>query len=70
MYKNNDKEIETRINKEIDSCKMAYKIKDSDGNMFCFGGIENGFPWYRGIRGSKHIFDLCGYTVIAHHCKL
>jgi len=70
MYKNNDKEIETRINKEINSCKMAYKIQDREGNTFCFGGIENGLPWYRGMRGSKHIFDLTGYEVIEQHIKL
>lgn len=70
MYKNNDKEIESRINKEIDSCNMAYKIKDYEGNTFVFGGIENGFPWYRGNGGSKHIFDLQGYEVIEKYIQL
>lgn len=70
MYKNNDKEIEARINKEIDMHNMAYKIKDKEGNTFVFGGIENGFPWYRGSGGSKHIFDLFGYEVIEKYCKL
>lgn len=70
MYKNNDKEIEERINKEIDSCNMAYKIRDTEGNVFCFGGIENGHPWYRGIGGSKHIFDLQGYEIIEKYIKL
>lgn len=68
MY--NEKEIENRINKEIDTCKMAYKIKDYEDNVFVFGGIENGFPWYRGIGGSKHIFDLTGYKVLEKYCKL
>ena len=70
MYKNNDKEIETRINKEIDSFNMAYKIKDKEGNMFVYGYIENGFPVYRTSSGSKHIFDLIGYEVIEKHLKL
>ncbi len=70
MYKNNDKEIEARINKEIDMHNMAYKIKDREGNMFVFGGIENGFPWYRGLGGSKHIFQLDGYEVLEKYCKL
>lgn len=70
MYKNNDKEIEARINKEIDKHSMAYKIRDSEGNIFVFGGIENGFPWYRGSGSSKHIFDLLGYEVIEKYCKL
>lgn len=70
MYQNNDKEIETRINKEIDRCKMAYKLKDIDGNTFVFGGIENGCAWYRGRGGSKHIFNLDGYEVIEQYCKL
>jgi hypothetical protein len=70
MYKSKDKEIETRINKEIDNCNMAYKIKDSEGNIFVFGGIENGFPWYRGIGGSKYIFELTGYEVIEKYIKL
>lgn len=69
MYKNN-KEVETKINKEIDSCNMAYKIMDSEGNTFIFSGIENGFPLYRGNKGSKHIFDLQGYTVIEKYCTL
>jgi hypothetical protein len=66
----NDKRIEERINKEIDSCKMAYKIKDLEGNIFCFGGLENGHPWYRGIGGSTHIFALNGYEVIEQHIKM
>ena len=66
----NDKSTEERINKEIDSCKMAYKIKDFEGNTFCFGGIESGFPIYRGIGGSKHIFDLAGYEIIEQHIKM
>jgi hypothetical protein len=70
MYKNNDKEIEERINKEIDKCKMAYKIQDIEGNTFVFGGIENGCAWYRGIGGSKHIDSLIGYRVMQQHCEL
>ncbi|MFC0903807.1 hypothetical protein ACFHWD_03765 [Clostridium sp. MT-14] len=70
MYKNNDKEIEERINKKIDKCNMAYKIKDIEGNIFVFGGIENGYAWYRGTRGDKHIFNLDGYEVIEKYCVL
>ena len=70
MYKNRDKEIEARINSEIDACKMAYKIKDSENNIFVFGGIENDCPWYRGRGGSKHIFDLRGYLTLEQYCKL
>jgi len=66
----NDKRIEERINKEIDNCKMAYKIKDTEGNTFCFKGIENGHPLYRGIGGSKHIFDMAGYEIIEQHIKM
>jgi len=70
MHINRDKEIEERINNEIDACKMAYKIQDNEGNRFVFGGIENGFPWYRTRGGSKHIFDLNGYEVLEQYCKL
>jgi len=70
MYKNNDLEIEARINKEIDFCNMAYKVKDRDGNTFVFGGIENGHPWFRGTGGSKHIFSLVGYEIIEKYIKL
>lgn len=66
----NNKKIEERINEEIDSCKMAYKIKDTEDNVFCFGGIENGCPWYRGIGGSTLIFDLAGYEIIEQYCKI
>lgn len=66
----NDKKIEERINREIDSYKMAYKVKDTEGNVFCFRGIENGAPLYRGIGGSKHIFDLNGYEVIEKYIKM
>lgn len=59
-----DKEIKNSINKAIDNVDMAYKIKDKEGNIFVFGGIENGFPWYRGLGGSKHIFQLDGYEVV------
>lgn len=67
---NNDKEIENRINKEIDTCGMAYKIKDRDGNKFVFAGLENGFPVYRSRGGQSHIFDLRGYEVIEKYCIL
>ena len=70
MYKNRDKEIEERINNQINSCNMAYKIQDKEGNTFVFGGIENDCPWYRGIRGSKHIFDLNWYEVLERYCRL
>ena len=70
MYKNNNKEIETTINNEIDRCGMAYKIADKEGNTFVFSGLENGFPSYRGMGGSKHIFNLQGYDVIQKYCEL
>jgi len=62
-----DERRRVETNRTIDKYHMAYKIKDSEENVFCFGGIENGFPWYRGIGGSKHIFDLCGYTIIQQY---
>lgn len=69
--KENDKEVEKRINREIDSCGMAYKIKDSEGNQFVFAGLASGgFPLYRGRGGQKHIFDLIGYEVIEKYCSL
>lgn len=37
--------------------KMPYKVKDKEGNIFVFGYYSNGYPVYRGIGGSKHIFD-------------
>ena len=70
MYKNNDAEIEIRINKEIDNNNIAYKVKDEEGNIFVYGYIENGYPVFRGNRGSKHIFDLTGFEVIEKHIKL
>ena len=66
----NEKENEKRINKEIDSCGMAYKIKDREGNQFVFAGLENGFPVYRCRGGKTHIFDLVGYEVIEKYCSL
>lgn len=69
--KENDKRIEERINKEIDNCGMAYKIKDNEGNQFVFSGLASGrFPLYRGKGGQTHIFDLTGYEVIERHCSL
>ncbi len=69
--KENDKKIEEKINKEIDSCGMAYKIKDNEGNQFVFAGLASGgFPLYRGKGGQKHIFDLIGYEVIEKYCRL
>jgi len=68
--KDNDKRIEERINRKIDNCGMAYKIKDKKDNQFVFAGIENGFPVYRGIGGRIHIFDLRGYEVLEKYCSL
>jgi hypothetical protein len=68
--KENDRRVEERINKEIDNCGMAYKIKDREGNQFVFAGLENGFPLYRGRGGQKHIFDLVGYEVIEKYITI
>ena len=71
VIKENDRMIEKRINKEIDSCGMAYKIKDREGNQFVFAGLaSDGFPLYRGKGGQTHIFDLIGYQVIEKYCSL
>ena len=71
IIKENDKSIEEKINREIDSCEMAYKIKDNEGNVFVFAGLANGgFPLYRGNGGQTHIFDLTGYEVIEKYCSL
>lgn len=68
--KQKDRETEERINGEIDACGMACKIKDSEGNRFAFGGIENGLPWYRTSGGSTHITDLTGFDVIEKYISL
>lgn len=66
-----ERQTEERINNEIDSCGLAYKVKDTEGNIFVFGGIATGgFPWYRGRGGSKHIFNLLGYEIIEKHIKM
>lgn len=62
-----DEQRRVETNKAIDKCHMAYKVKDSEGNVFCFGGIETGFPLFRGMSGSKHIFNLCGYEVLQQY---
>lgn len=69
MYINEDKEIESRINREIDSFKIAYKIMDSEGNVFVYAGYENGIPMYRTNRGRKHIDSLHGYEVVEKYFK-
>lgn len=70
IMRENDKRNEDRINKEIDECKMAYKIEDVEGNVFVFAGIESGFPSYRCTGGSTHIFDLCGFKVLEQYIKI
>jgi len=65
-----DEKIEERINNEIDNCEMAYKIQDRENNVFVFSRIENDCPLYRGMGGSKHIFDLRGYEVLEKYCRL
>lgn len=71
VIKENDKRTEERINKEIDRCGMAYKIKDNEGNQFVFAGLaRGGFPLYRGKGGQTHIFNLTGYEIIEKYCSL
>lgn len=70
MYTRNDNEIEERINKEIDSCGLAYKLTDREGNIFIFAGIEGGFPNYRTRGGRVVITDLVGYDIVEKYCKL
>jgi hypothetical protein len=62
-----DAERIVRINAELDSVKMAYRVKDVDGNTFAYGGLEDGFPWYRSVGGSKHIYGMTGYEVIQQY---
>lgn len=68
--KENERRIAERINKEIDRCGMAYKIKDKEGNQFVFAGLENGFPIYRCFGGMTHIFNLVGYEVIEKYMTI
>ena len=70
MMRENDKRNEERINKEIYECKMAYKIQDSEGNVFVFAGLENGFPSYRCAGGRKHIFQLTGFKVLEQYIQI
>lgn len=69
LYINHDKEIEDRINEELESCEMPYKLKDSNGNAFTYRYMENGFPVYRGKGGSCHILDAQGYKVVQQNYK-
>ena len=71
MIKENEKCNQDRINAEIDKYHMAYKIKDSEGNIFCWGGVaKGGFPLYRGVGGTTHIFDLTGYEIIEKYAHI
>lgn len=70
MMRENSKRNEEKINKEIDECKMAYKIEDVEGNVFVFACMENGFPVYRCNGGSKHIFHLNGFKVLEQYIKI
>ena len=70
MIRENELRNEQRINREIDACGLAYKIKDKEGNQFVYAGMENGFPVYRTRSGRTHIFDLTGYEVIEKYIKL
>ena len=56
-----------RINAELKAYKMAYMVKDFDGNTFTYEGLSNGFPSYRGVSCSKHIFDMSGLTVMQQY---
>lgn len=68
-YINHDKETEERINKEIDTCGMAYKIRDKEGNVFIFSSGGE-FPEYRTHGGRTCILTLHGYEVLEKYCKL
>lgn len=65
----NERDEQRRVdtNKLIDKINMAYKIEDSEGNTFVFAGLESGFPVYRGIGGSKHIFQLNGMKILEQY---
>lgn len=69
LIRKNEIENQNRTNSEIDNSGMAYKIKDIEENIFVFGGIENGHPWYRGQGGQKHIFQLDGYEIIEKYIR-
>lgn len=68
----NERDEQNRIstNALIDRFKMAYEVMDSEGNKFVWAGVaEGGFPLYRGRGGSKHIFNLNGYTIIRQYAQ-
>ena len=70
VIRENDKRVEERINREIDRCGMAYKIKDSKGNEFVFVELIRGvIPLYIGKGGRKHIFNLIDYEIIEKYCS-
>ena len=57
-------------NKEIDKYKMAYKIRDKEGNVFYFVGIENDCPLYRVHGELTHVMNLKGMEVIEKYCSI
>ena len=59
-----DEQRRTETNKLIDQFGMAYKVEDSEGNIFVWAGLSSGYPVYRGFGGQKHIFSLTGMTVL------
>lgn len=65
----NERDEQRRIetNALIDRFHMAYKIEDSEENVFVWAGLSSGFPVYRGIGGQTHIFDLTGMKVLQQH---
>jgi hypothetical protein len=71
MREKRERERVNRINAELDSHKMAYHVKDREGNTFIYAGTAPGnFPLYRNQRGEqKHIFDMLSLTVIQQYAQ-
>lgn len=64
---NDAKRIE-RINNELDSVKMAYRVKDTEDNTFTYQGLATGgFPLYRCAGGTTHLFNMNGLTIIQQY---
>lgn len=65
-----DEQNRKETNSLIDEYKMAYKIKDSEGNVFVWAGVASGgFPLYRVGGELTHRFDLAGMTVIQQYAQ-
>ena len=59
-----------KANEILRTVKMSYKVKDADGNILTYGGLDSaGFIYYIGEKGRVYLYSMKGLTTVQQYAE-